>query len=67
MARNIIMGSGSFCSEIFDNRLLAQYFELHRERKYNYADQIWTLLNIELWHSIFIKGEALDEIKVLAA
>ncbi len=54
--RSLIMADDSFCGNEFDRNQISQYFDLHRAGKYNYSDQIWTLLNLELWHKIFIAG-----------
>ncbi len=64
VARKIILGNDSFCGENLNRELIAKYFDLHRAGKYNYSDQIWTLLNLELWHTIFIKGQSVDQIRI---
>ena len=64
MARGIVLGPDSFCGEHLNRKLINRHFELHREGKYNYSDQIWTLLNIELWHTMFIKGVAHSDLRV---
>ncbi len=66
VARRLLLGDDSFCAAMFDRKTIARYLDMHRDGKYNYADQIWTLLNIELWHAIFIRGQALDSIRVAA-
>lgn len=64
VARKIILGDDSFCGSNFNRELIGKYFELHRAGKYNYSDQIWTLLNIELWHTMFIRGGSWEKIKI---
>ncbi len=57
VARRIILGDDSFCGANLNRELIAGYFELHRAGKYNYSDQIWTLLNLEtLAHDVFQGG-----------
>jgi asparagine synthase (glutamine-hydrolysing) len=63
-ARKIILGNDSFCGGCLNRDLITKYFNLHRDGKYNYSDQIWTLLNLELWHTMFIKGVAADQLRV---
>lgn len=63
---NLVMSKDSFCSQIFDRKKLETYFKLHREGKYNYSDQIWTLGNLELWHRVFIDGTQPENIDMLA-
>ncbi len=65
MARNLVLGKDSFCGEILDHKMIEILFDLHRQGKYNHSDRIWTLLNLELWHRIFIRREPLDSIKLL--
>lgn len=64
VARRIILGDDSFCGANLNRELIAGYFELHRAGKYNYSDQIWTLLNLELWHTMFIRGETWDKVRI---
>ncbi len=64
VARRIILDDDSFCGANFNRKLIAALFDLHRDGKYNYSDQIWTLLNLELWHTIYIKGETWDKVKI---
>jgi asparagine synthase (glutamine-hydrolysing) len=65
MARNVVLGKDSFCGEILDRKMIESYFSLHQQGKYNHSDRIWTLLNLELWHRIFIRREPLDSIKLV--
>lgn len=65
MARKIILNKDSFCSEVFNRDYIDGCLDLHQQGKYNYSDQIWTLLNIEIWHQIFIKRVAVDDIRLL--
>ena len=66
MAREIVLATESFCMRHFDNTELTGYFDMHRAGKYNHADRIWTLLNLELWHRIFIMGESPASISLVA-
>ncbi|MFH2057173.1 MAG: asparagine synthase C-terminal domain-containing protein, partial [bacterium] len=65
-ARDVVLATDSFCLQNFDRAQIEQYFDLHRSGKYNHADRIWTLLNLELWHRIFIKGESHSGISLVA-
>lgn len=64
VARGIVLGNDSFCGQQLNRKLISEYFDLHRAGKYNYSDQIWTLLNLELWHTLFIRGEHWDSVKI---
>jgi asparagine synthase (glutamine-hydrolysing) len=63
-AKSIVLGKESLCSEIFNRTFIEGIFALHRSGKYNHSDRIWTLLNLELWHRIFMRGEAPESIKL---
>jgi asparagine synthase (glutamine-hydrolysing) len=65
MAKNIVLGKDSFCGEILDRKMIETLFVLHQQGKYNHSDRIWTLLNLELWHRIFIRWEPLESIRLL--
>ncbi len=65
LARNLVLGKDSFCGEILNRKQIEDYFDLHRAGKYNHSDRIWTLLNLELWHRIFIRREPIDNIKLV--
>jgi len=65
IAKNLVLGKDSFCGEILDRKLIESYFSLHQQGKCNHSDRIWTLLNIELWHRIFIRREPFDNIRLL--
>ncbi len=66
VAREMILGDDSFCGDTFNRELIGSYFDLHRAGKYNYSDQIWTLLNLEMWHKIFIEQHKFEDVTVAA-
>jgi asparagine synthase (glutamine-hydrolysing) len=66
-ARDLVLAPDSFCSQILDRKQMQLYFDLHRQDKYNHSDRIWTLLNLELWHRIFIAGESPANIRLAPA
>lgn len=57
-ARRLVLGRESFCCEVFNRDFIERLFALHRAGKYNHSDRIWPLLNLELWHRIFLRGES---------
>jgi asparagine synthase (glutamine-hydrolysing) len=65
MAHDLVLGSDSFCGEILNRKCIEAYFDLHRAGKYNHSDRIWTLLNLELWHRIFILREPVERLKLV--
>lgn len=43
---------------LFQARALEQIFDEHRRGFRDRATQVWRLMNLELWHRVFIDGEA---------
>jgi asparagine synthase (glutamine-hydrolysing) len=64
LAKSTILSPNSYCSENFNRDYIEHLFKFHRAGKVNYSDQIWTLLNVELWHKIFIQQVAPASIKL---
>jgi len=44
---------------LFNPEALRRLFAEHRARYRDHGDKIWRLLNLELWHRIFVDGEAI--------
>jgi asparagine synthase (glutamine-hydrolysing) len=43
---------------LFKPEAVKQLFVEHRARLHDHGDRIWRLLNLELWHRVFIDGES---------
>ena len=39
----------------------------HENEEQNHSERLWSLVNLEIWHRIFIDGESRDAIRLLAA
>lgn len=63
-AEAMLLGKDSLCLELFDREEITRLLNLHRSGKYNYSDQIWTLMNLEIWNRIFMHGEAPTAIRI---
>ena len=42
---------------LFQVNVLREMFSEHRKNQRDHTDRIWRLMNLELWHRIFIDGE----------
>ena len=52
---NDILGSKSFKERgLYETKKIAKRLDQFRQGKIDFAEEIWQLLNIELWHRIFI-------------
>jgi asparagine synthase (glutamine-hydrolysing) len=63
MAKGIVLSNDSLCLQIMDRAEIDRCFQLHREGKQNNSYAIWSLLNIELWHRIFIRREPVENVQ----
>jgi asparagine synthase (glutamine-hydrolysing) len=46
---------------LFRPEKLRELVAQHRARSHDHADRLWRLLNLELWHRVFIDGESFDQ------
>jgi asparagine synthase (glutamine-hydrolysing) len=46
---------------VFDQAYIARLVEEHVEGKQDHNFRLWILLNLEVWHRLFIDGESREE------
>lgn len=64
----LLEGGKAEIGHLFREEKLAEYVREHREGKRNHAELLWSLLNLELWHRIFVSGNmAVEPFPILAA
>lgn len=56
----LLLDARSLSRGLFKQEPLAKLFSEHRGRLHDHGDQIWRLLNLELWHRVFIDGAAAE-------
>jgi asparagine synthase (glutamine-hydrolysing) len=49
---------------LFKPEPVARVFAQHQNRCVDHSDKIWRLLNLELWHRVFVDGEAIHREEV---
>ena len=54
----LLMEPRSLDRGLFRPESVKQLFTAHRNRLHDHGDRIWRLLNLELWHRIFVDGES---------
>ena len=54
----LLMEPRSASRGLFKMENVRQLFSEHRERMHDHGDRIWRLLNLELWHRVFIDGDS---------
>jgi asparagine synthase (glutamine-hydrolysing) len=52
--QGMLLESRSLDRKLFKPEALQKLFAEHRGRGYDHADQIWRLLNLELWQRVFL-------------
>jgi asparagine synthase (glutamine-hydrolysing) len=53
MARDRLLDAGSFVSQVFDRRAVADLLASHDAGRRDEDIRIWTLLSLEIWHETF--------------
>jgi len=53
-----VLGQRALDRGLFDPGYLRQTVAEHQRGEGNHAERLWALVNVELWHRIFIDGEA---------
>ena len=44
--------------EIMDQNEIQRIFETHKKGKISKGSEIWALLNLALWHKVWVEGES---------
>jgi asparagine synthase (glutamine-hydrolysing) len=57
LIRQTILGPRALARGMFEPRVLERLVAEHEGGVANHADRLWLLLNLEMWHRIFIDGE----------
>ncbi len=52
-----LTGGGSFVASAFDAAAVRRLLERHGSGRYNEESRIWTLVSLEVWHEVCIRGE----------
>jgi asparagine synthase (glutamine-hydrolysing) len=61
----LVLGPRASRRRIFELSALRRLWEEHRAGTSNHADRLWLLANLEIWHRVFLDGEALDSRQLL--
>jgi asparagine synthase (glutamine-hydrolysing) len=62
---DLVLGPRACRRGIFEPSALRRLWEEHRAGTSNHADRLWLLANLEIWHRVFLDGEALDSRQLL--
>ncbi|MBI2827728.1 MAG: asparagine synthase (glutamine-hydrolyzing), partial [Acidobacteria bacterium] len=62
VVREFVLGPRALRREFFDPFLLRRIAEEHRAGVTEHADRLWLLVNLEIWHRIFLDGEDIASI-----
>jgi asparagine synthase (glutamine-hydrolysing) len=56
LARERLLGGGSYVGSVMDRRVLSELLEGHASRRRNEDIRLWTLLSLEIWHETCVAG-----------
>jgi asparagine synthase (glutamine-hydrolysing) len=59
LIRETILGPRALARSMFERQVLERLVTEHESGSANHTDRLWLLLNLEMWHRIFIDGEDL--------
>jgi asparagine synthase (glutamine-hydrolysing) len=65
IVEDLVLGPRAMARELFDGGSLRQLAGEHRAGIANHGDRLWLLINLELWHRVFVDGQ--DAAAVTAA
>ena len=65
LVEDLVLGPRAIARGLFDADALKQLAGEHRAGLANHGDRLWLLVNLELWHRVFVDGE--DTLAVKAA
>jgi len=57
----LLLEPRSLARGLFRTEKLQQLLQEHRERSHDHSDRLWRLVNLEVWHRVFIDGEAVAD------
>jgi len=53
-----VLNESKWINEILDKNEIKKIFQIHRKTKTSKGSEIWSLLNLALWHKVWIEGES---------
>jgi asparagine synthase (glutamine-hydrolysing) len=57
MLRRVLLSDRSLGRGLWNQAAVTNLISEHQARQRNHAQRLWSLLNLELWHRIWIDGE----------
>jgi asparagine synthase (glutamine-hydrolysing) len=61
-----VLGERATSRELFDTGYVRQLVNEHTSGHRDHAERLWALVNVEIWHRIFIDGESPGDVSVTA-
>lgn len=59
---DFILGERTLARGLFNPEVLRELVANHDAGKGNHAERLWSLINLEIWHRVFIDHEPVDDI-----
>ena len=60
--RHIAKSSGFVEAGLFEPRFISDLTEEHISGRRDHNYRIWVLLNLEIWHRLFLEGDSVDQV-----
>ena len=57
MVQEFVLGPRAAARGLFDPSTLRRLANEHRSGQASHGDRLWLLLNLEIWHRLFVDGE----------
>jgi asparagine synthase (glutamine-hydrolysing) len=62
----LVLGERALARGYFQREALARMAAAHRSGTENHAQRLWSLINLELWHRVFVDGEEPQRVELPA-
>jgi asparagine synthase (glutamine-hydrolysing) len=62
MAEALILNSFLVQEGLVDSRFAKQYLTEHRSGRVDHHARLWMLMNVEIWHQLFIRNDSLETV-----
>jgi asparagine synthase (glutamine-hydrolysing) len=61
LVEDLVLGERALARDLFDRTAVTRLAQEHRAGRAEHGDRLWLLMNLELWHRIFLEGDDYSE------
>jgi asparagine synthase (glutamine-hydrolysing) len=66
VVEDLVVGGRAIDRGLFNASALRELAHAHRAGRGNHGDRLWLLANLEIWHRVFVDGEAVPAMRAAA-